>query len=369
MPPKAKAPTKKTSTVIPTSMVALREQLTARYGDGRVRRREDIKPYSVISTGSITLDYATRVGGFVRGRTHEIVGPEGVGKTTLLICSMIEAQRAYPDLAVGYIDMEQTFDYEWAERLGLDTSDARWVHIFPDDSEDVSDQLRMMCRTDLFSMVSVDSIGGMESKQALSKEAEEVTMGRNAQVITRMVKQVAVMARQHEVAIVFVNQLRANLSGMGADISAGPKALRYNTTMKIDMKRTGETPITVKQEGEDISIGVQVRARVVRNKVAPPGYSGEFWIFNQDTDEYGGVGIDQGDEAVSLGVRVGVIVQGGGGNYTLPDGRKIRGKDNVLATLREEPDALEQVRSEALKRASGEVLPETEVTFVDGEED
>jgi recombination protein RecA len=364
MPPKAK----KTSAVIPETMTALRDQLEKRYGTGRVVRREEVLEYDVVSTGSLTLDYATRVGGIVRGRTHEIVGPEGVGKTTLTINTMIEAQKAYPDLAVGYIDMEQTFDYDWAERLGLDTSASRWVHIYPDDSEDVSDQLRMMCRTDLFSVVAVDSIGGMESKKALNKDAEGDDMGSNAKVITRMVKNVAVLAARHNVGIIFINQLRANLSGMGSDISAGPKALKYNTTMKIDMKRASgdraDVMVEMKFDGEPdpITIGVKIKCKVTRNKVAPHGYVGEFWIFNHDTDEYGPIGIDRVDEAVSIGVRLGIIAQGGGGNYTLPDGRKVRGKPALVDLLREELDVVDGIRSLALARVSGEVVPDVVVT-------
>lgn len=363
MPPK-----KKTSTVIPETMTALRDQLEKRYGTGRVVRREEVMEYDVISTGSLTLDYATRVGGIVRGRTHEIVGPEGVGKTTLTINAMVEAQRAYPDLAVGYIDMEQTFDYDWAENLGLDTSKERWFHIYPDDSEDVSDQLRMLCRTDLFSIVAVDSIGGMESKKALSREAEDVDMGNNAKVITRMVKNVAVLAARHNVGIIFINQLRANLSGMGQDISAGPKALRYNTTMKIDMRQASgdrdQVMVEMKFDGEPdpIQIGVKIKCKVVRNKVGPKGYVGEFWIFNHDTDEYGPIGIDRVDEAVSIGVRLGIISQGGGGQYTLPDGRKVRGKAALVDLLREELDVVDSIRTIALAQVSGEVVPDVAVS-------
>lgn len=370
MPPKAKAPKVPGRDAIPTSMAALRAQLEARYGTARVVRREEVLEYSIISTGSIGLDYATRVGGWVQGRTHEIIGVEGVGKTTLAIMSMIEAQRAFPDQAVGYIDMEQTFDYEWAESLGLDTSDDRWLHMYPDDSEDVSDQLRMQCRTDLFSMIVVDSIGGMESKQALSKEAEEVTMGRNAQVITRMVKNVAVLARKHQVAILFINQFRANLSGMGSDVSAGPKALRYNTTMKVEMRRaSGEaTTVTMKFEDEKdaVVVGVQVKAKVVRNKVSAPGYSTDFWIFNHDTDEYGPVGIDRADEALSLGIRTGVVPQKGA-YYVLPDGKQYQGRAKTMEVLRGELDLVDEIRQRALATVSGEIIPTVEVKFDDEE--
>jgi recA bacterial DNA recombination protein len=186
-----------------------------------------------------------------------------------------------------------------------------------------------------------------------------------------MVKAVAVLARRHQVAILFINQLRAN-TNQGPDISAGPKALKYNTTMKVDLRRaSGEKPedtqITMKFEDnpDPIQIGVKIKARVVRNKVAPQGFSGEFWIFNVDTDEWGPIGVNRADEALSIGIRLGIIDQGGGGNYTMPDGRKVRGREKVMAILLEELDLVDSIREQALEQISGEVIPQVEVDMVD----
>lgn len=344
------------------SLKTLREQMTKTYGNGQVSRRDEVKAYDVISTGSLALDLATRVGGWVRGRTHEIVGVEGVGKTTVTITSMAEAQKKYPGLAAGYIDMEQTFDWDWAETNGLDTSDERFLHVFPDDTEDVSDMLRRMTQTGLFSIIVVDSIGGMESKQAFEKQAEDAVMGRNAQAITRMVKHVATLARQHNVAIIFVNQYRANLSGMGADISAGPKALKYNTTMKVEMRRTGTPTLKVGTGDKEEEVGREVKAKVSRSKVAAQGRSAEFWIINQATDEYGPIGIDQADEAVMIGDTASIFGRRGSW-YDLPDGSSHNGKEAVKAYLRLNPDLMQQILSEALAKVSHEVVAEVETTF------
>jgi recombination protein RecA len=360
----AAAPKKKTSSILKpaASLKSLREQMTKTYGEGRVTRRDSVKKYEVISTGSLSLDHAMRVGGWVRGRTHEIIGVEGVGKTTVTITSMAEAQRTYPDEVVGYIDMEQTFDFDWAAANGLDTSDDRFIHVFPDDTEQVSDMLRQMCQTGLFSMLVVDSIGGMESKQAFEKGADEAVMGRNAQAITRMVKHVATLARTHNVAIVFVNQYRANLSGMGSDISAGPKALRYNTTMKVEMRRTGEPTLKVGKGADEEEVGRQVRAKVSRSKVAAQGKSAEFWIINQPTEEYGPIGIDQADEAVVIGDIAGIFGRRGSW-YDLPDGTSHNGKDAVKTHLRANPEELQRIRKLALEKVSDEVTDEVETTF------
>lgn len=361
MPPTTK---KKTSPILKEagSLKTLREQMTKTYGSGRVSRRDSVKAYEVIPTGSLALDYALRVGGWVRGRTHEVIGVEGVGKTTLCITSMAEAQRAYPDEAVGYIDMEQTFDWDWAEANGLDTSDERFMHVFPDDTEDVSDMLRQMTQTGLFSIIVVDSIGGMESKQAFEKQAEEAVMGRNAQAITRMVKHVATLARKYNVAILFINQYRANLSGMGADISAGPKALRYNTTMKVEMRRTGEPTLKIGSGDSEEEVGRQVRAKVSRSKVAAQGKVAEFWIINQSTDKYGPIGIDRADETLTVGNVAGVFGRRGSW-YDLPNGQALNGAEAVKTYLRANPDVMQEILSAALAKVSDEVVEEVETKF------
>jgi len=363
------APKQKTSSILKPagSLKTLRDQMTKTYGSGQVTRRDEVKQYATIPTGSLALDYATRVGGWVRGRTHEIIGVEGVGKTTVCITSMAEAQLKYPKEAVGYIDMEQTFDWDWAEMNGLDTSDERFMHVFPDDTEDVSDMLRQMTQTGLFSVIVVDSIGGMESKQAFEKQAEDAVMGRNAQAITRMVKHVATLARQHNVAILFVNQYRANLSGMGSDISAGPKALRYNTTMKVEMRRTGEPTLKVGSGDSEEEVGRQVKAKVSRSKVAAQGKTAEFWIINQDTDKYGPVGIDRADEAVTIGNLAGVFGRRGSW-YDLPDGTSHNGAEAVKKHLRDDPDVMDRILSEALAKVSHEVVAEVETAFDPEEE-
>jgi len=346
-------------------MAKFREQLGNRYGS-RLSRSDKPVTYEVISTGSLTLDLAMRTGGWIRGRTHEIVGQPGAAKTTLSILAAVEHQKA-TGKAVGWIDMEQSFDWAWAEALGLDTSEDAFTHIYPDDSEDVSDMNKLMAQTSLYGLIVVDSIGGMESKKAFEKDAEEVTMGRNAQVITRMVKQAASLARSNKITVIYVNQLRANLAYAGQDNPAGPKALQYNTTMSIRMARksgaASDTLIKTKVDGEDEEIAKRFVAKVTRSRVSPQGRQAEFWLFNQPTEEYGPIGIDRVDEAVNIGLRMGVIKQAGA-FYTLPGQDKaIQGRAKLVAALRSDPAAVVNIREQALKGVAHEIEAETETTF------
>jgi recombination protein RecA len=338
-------------------MAKFREKLGDRYG-GRLSTPKQ-SGYEIISTGSIGLDYATRVGGLVRGRTHELVGLPGVCKTTLGILAAAEHQKA-TGKAVGWIDMEQSFDWDWAESLGLDTSEKMLTHIYPDNSEDVADMNRLMATSELFSFICVDSIGGMESKKAFEKDAEEVTMGKNAQVITRMVKQAAALARQNGITILYINQLRANLSGMAkaGDIAAGPKALQYNTTMSIRLSRKSSLADAARTIGSGDTleeVGRRYVARVTRSRVAAQGRVAEFWMNNQETGEFGPIGIDQVAEAVALGLRAQVFERKG--NWiTLPGREKpVNGEKAVVAALRKEPEIIAQIRDLALKKVTKEI--------------
>jgi recombination protein RecA len=351
---------------------ALRGKLEKQYGKAVTRQDREPPKYEIISSGSLALDYATVVGGYVRGRIHLLWGPEGVGKTTAVIKAMAEAQRAYPNLAVVFIDMEQTFDFDWAAENGLDTSEHRFIHLFPDHSEDVADMLKQNCQSGYISMAVVDSVGGMVTKKASEKDADESDMGKNSQVVTRMCQVTAVAARQNQVAVLIVSQVRANFSSpTGGDTYAAPKALRHATTMVLKFRRADKA-IMQKIDGEDIPVGQPIAIKVERSKVAPGGRTAFTTILNVPTEKYGPIGVDVVDEAMTVGKKptVNAIVQGGGGYYTLPDGERVRGEDAAKEYLRSNPDVLRQVWDKALESVKKMVVEEKpELAFVQGDPD
>jgi recombination protein RecA len=313
------------------------------YGD-RIAVRPTA-PALVVSTGSLTVDWALREGGWRMGRMHEILGPPDSAKSCLMIYSAIMHQRAFPAKGVSYIDMEGTFEYDWAESLGLDTSEQRWHHLYPDHSEDASDMARTETMSGLYSAVIVDSVGGMESKKALARDAEDDLVGKNAQVITRMVKHLATLARQKQVTVLLVNQPRAVMKAMASDVSAGPKAMQHATTTKLQMARLGapEDLHKLKEGDQEETAGWKFRARLMRSKLVPTGRTAEFWVHNRPTEQWGDPGIWRADEYADMGIRLGVIVQAGAW-YRFPDGTQVQGRDNVCKMLQAEPARLEQVR-------------------------
>jgi recombination protein RecA len=267
--------------------------MAKKYGHRAVT--DTLAPRQYIPTGSLGVDHILRTGGWPIGLIAEILGPPDVGKSTLVISSMRQARIRFPDRGVCYIDMEGTFEYEWAEALGLPCSEAdikagTWSHLYPENAEEASDMVRDQTNTGLYSMVVVDSVGGMESKKAFDKEAEKDSVGKNAQVITRMVKHLGTLARIRKVAVLLVNQPRANISTMAvSDISAGPKAMQHQTAIKIQMYRGGTEPRTVVFEAGQPAepVAVQVKAKLVRSKINAPGRVCEYWICNRPTEQYG----------------------------------------------------------------------------------
>jgi recombination protein RecA len=331
------------------------EDLVKTYGSRVAPARTeapDGPDYEVISSGSLTMDYALRLGGLIRGRVHELVGSPDCAKTTAMINAMASAQRSDPGKQVGYVDMEGTFDDYWASLNGLDLG-PQFDHVYADDSEDAADQARKMCSSGLYSLLVLDSIGGMESRKALSRDAVDELPGRNAQVVTRMCKVLASLTRRTGTTVMLVNQLRSNIGTMGADKSAGPKALQHATTSRIQMGRGGDEPLKLKmEEGMDPEIvALQFKARVTRAKGFAPGRIATFWVNNRATDDYGPAGLNRIDEYLTMGARCGAF-QLDGSWYTIEGVEKrLNGRSAAAKALLANPEALAVIRERVLAAA------------------
>ena len=308
-------------------------------------------PTVIVPTGIFSLDWALRVGGWQLGRIYEIVGPKDSGKSLTVIKGMVSHRQQFPDRGVAYINIENTFSESWATLSGLDCSKAAskagtWANLPAATSEEASDKARDYVGSGLYSCLVIDSVGAMESAKVLGVEAIKDTMGRNAGVITKLTKALAALAKDNRCTILLVNQPRANMSGFGGDISAGPKAMQHSTTAQIKMSGlNGEKDVrTAEYFGDTERIGGRVRASIPRMKNGAPGRRADWFIMNRETTQFGPAGVDFADDVISLGVRIGVIEQGGGGYYTLPTGEKFQGRLKAGVFLREHPDALAAVR-------------------------
>lgn len=333
------------------------ENFTKLFGD-TVPLRRDFK-YDVISTGSLELDYAMGCGGYIKGRLAEVWGPEGTGKSTMALVAVAEAQKAEPDKLQGWIDMEQTFDPAWAKLHSVDTSKVYVAQ--PNSAEDVADIAKSMLESGLLNMLVVDSVGGMVSKAEFEKDAEDAVVASVAKIVTRMVKISAVYARAHDVVLLIINQVRANISGNGrgpAMTRGGGFALGHVTTHRLKAKRTGTQPYTIgtAATGTMVKVGQEIAFEVEKNKVAPPGRTATVTMWNQDTEKYGQVGIDKPSEAFSLANRLKLYDTRAGSHYTFSDGVKLNGKDAVIAHFRANPKLVEEIRTKALASIADEVV-------------
>ncbi len=341
------------------SLRRFEETFSKSFGPDVLRRTSEIKPYPVIPTGSLAFDFATGIGGLPEGRLVEWWGVDGSGKTTIALLTIVEAQRKHPDKMVGFIDMEQALDLDWARKLGVNLD--LMYHVQPESAEDLADITKAMLASGAMSMIVVDSIGGMITEEEQEKDAEKDVVGTLAKVVTRMVKIAAVEARKAGVLVLLLNQVRANIGSYGADTTTGGGwALKHGTTMRCKFKRTGTTPYLLGSGPEAEQVGVEIAVQIEKSKVAAPKRTAVIGLFNQATEKYGPIGVDKAAEATDLGLRIGAIERAGAW-YTTPDGERHNGKDVVRDHLRAHPDLVERIRQQAIATRAAEAQQAVEL--------
>lgn len=343
------------------------------FGAGLALIEAKVRPYEVVSTGSLELDLAMGCGGYVVGRITEMHGPEGTAKTTMATIAAANFQVAYPQRLVGWIDMERTFDDSWAQDHGVNLHRNVFRRTRPKTAEDVADMAARMIGSGLFSLVVLDSVGGMISDAEMDKKADEATVANVARVVTRMVKQSAVRGDDNRTSLLIINQARAAIGAgpRASTTTTGGFALKHVSTHKLRNRRTALAAYSLGKGADEREVGFELAVTVEKNKVAQPRRVATFGLFNADTDQYGPIGVDRASEALSLGIRYGIIEQQGGGYYQLPtpegaDPARIRGRDSALDVLRSDPDLVESLRAQVLE-AKGAAVEELEDIAVDAE--
>lgn len=344
-----------------TAMDKFAGSFEKKFGEGTLDRRGGTSIYDVISTGSLDLDYKTGVGGLVIGKLYEIWGPNGSGKTTLCINICREAQLKFPTKSVFWVDMEHSFDKQWAIAHGMELENSRAVIYPPESAEDVADAIKEAIRSGLFSVVVLDSIGAMITEEEKEKPAEKATMAAKPKVVTRMVNIACPDADKTDTTVVMINQVRANLA-YGADTTtSGGFALKHCTTMKFKMSRTGTLPFMDEIKGVKEVVGHEIRVKIERNRVAPADRIATITMFNQPS-QFGPIGIDKVDEAITVGVANNIIEQPSVGYFILPTtGEKIHGRGKLVDAMRADPESVQYVRDRLLESVEGEIIEDNEI--------
>lgn len=307
-------------------------QIEKQFGKGSIMRLNQtaIRAVDVISTGSLALDIALGVGGIPRGRVTEIFGPEGSGKTTLAQHIIASAQKAGG--RVAYIDAEHALDPQYASRCGVDLD--RLLISQPDSGEEALEITDILVRSEAVDGIVIDSVAALVPKAELEGEMGDAFVGLQARLMSQALRKLAAATSRSNTALVFINQLREKIGVIfgNPEVTPGGRALKFYSSVRIDLRRVES--IT---QG-DKTIGSRVRAKVVKNKVAPPFRVAEFNIIF-------GSGISRESDIIDLGVARGVIKKSGA-FLSYGDIRLGQGKENARQFLVEHPETAAKIEQD-----------------------
>ena len=313
------------------------------YGKGTIMRLGDDISVNVeaLSTGSLSLDLALGIGGIPKGRIVEIYGPEASGKTTLALHAVASAQKAGGDAA--YIDVEHALEPAYARALGVDIDSLLISQ--PDTGEQALDIAESLVRSGAVDVVVVDSVAALIPRVELEGEVGDTVVGALARLMSQAMRRLAGAISKNNCTVIFINQLRQKIGVMygNPETTPGGLALKYYASVRIDVRRIE----TLKVGGE--MVGNRTRAKVVKNKVAPPFREAEFDIMY-------GEGISKIGEIVDLGVKLEIIDKAGA--WFTVAGNRIQGRDGVKQYLADNPEICDQIEQEIRDNAHKLMSPQ-----------
>lgn len=299
------------------------------FGKGTVMRLGDdaMQDVEVISTGSIGLDFALGVGGLPRGRITEIYGPEASGKTTLATHVIAEAQKNGGICAI--IDAEHAFDRFYAERLGVDVDNLYISQ--PDNGEQALDIAEQLINSGAIDVLVIDSVAALTPKAEIEGVMGDRNVGLQARLMSQALRKLTGTIAKTRTCCIFINQLRDKIGIMfgNPETTTGGNALKFYSSVRIDVR-----PSTFIKDGEQ-SIGRVIKARVIKNKVAPPFTKCQF-------DLMFGTGISRSGEVIDLAVEYGIIRKSGAW-FSYGDDKLGQGRDAVRLLLDDNPELLDEL--------------------------
>ncbi|MCQ2547486.1 MAG: recombinase RecA [Clostridia bacterium] len=319
-------------------------QIQKTFGKGAIMRLGDegtALNIEAISTGSISLDIATGIGGVPKGRIVEIYGPESSGKTTLTLHVIAEAQKNGGRAA--FIDAEHALDPIYAENLGVHIDELLVSQ--PDTGEQALEICEMLTRSGALDVIVVDSVAALVPKAEIEGNMGDATVGAQARLMSQALRKLTGIVNKSNTCVIFINQLREKIGVMfgNPETTTGGRALKFYSSMRIDVRR-----VEAIKSGDQF-LGNRTRAKIVKNKVAPPFKQAEFDIMY-------GEGISKVGDLLDCAVNEGLIEKAGSW-YSYKDERIGQGRENVKLFLEDHEEIveeLEQVIYERLKPVSKE---------------
>ena len=317
------------------------KNIEKKFGAGAVMRLGENSSLKVdaISTGSLSLDIATGIGGLPKGRIIEIYGPESSGKTTLALHCIAEAQKAGGEAA--FVDAEHALDPIYAANLGVDV-DSLLVSQ-PDYGEQALEITEQLVSSGAVDIIVVDSVAALVPKSEIEGDMGDSHVGQHARLMSQALRKLAGTANKTNCIIVFINQLREKIGVMygNPEVTTGGRALKFYASIRIDVRKVEQ----LKASGSEF-IGSRTRAKIVKNKVAPPFKSAEFDIMY-------GTGISKTGEILDMAVEYDIIHKGGSW-FSYGDRRLGQGRDNVKELIKNEPEFAEELEKKIKEKMAEE---------------
>lgn len=326
-------------------------QIERQFGKGAIMRlgSDNVVAVKAIPTGALSLDLALGIGGVPRGRIVEIYGPESSGKTTLALHIVAEAQRNGG--VAAFVDAEHALDPVYARALGVDVDELLISQ--PDTGEQALEITDMLIRSGALDTVVIDSVAALVPRAEIEGEMGDTHVGLQARLMSQALRKLAGTINRSDTTAIFINQIREKIGVMfgSPETTPGGRALKFYASTRIDIRR-----IETIKDGQE-SMGNRVRAKVVKNKVAPPFRTAEFDIMF-------GEGISREGSLLDVAVEHD-IVRKSGAWYTYEDDQLGQGRENAKRFLRENPEIAMQLQAQVLEVVGlvGEGAPEV------GEED
>ena len=311
-------------------------QIEKNFGKGAIMRlgaEEIAEGIQVIPTGSLTLDIATGIGGFPRGRVVEIFGPESSGKTTLALNAIAQAQMSGG--AAAFIDAEHALDITYAQRIGVNVGDLLVSQ--PDTGEQALEVAEMLVRSGALDIVVIDSVAALVPKAEIEGDMGDSLPGLQARLMSQALRKLTAAISKSLTTVVFINQIRMKIGVMfgNPETTTGGNALKFYSSMRFDIRR-----IESLKDNQEI-VGGRVRVKVVKNKVAPPFKQAEFDIYYNE-------GISRVGEIVDLGVDKGIIEKSGAW-YSYGGNRIGQGRENVKEYLKNNTDIAKDIENKVVE--------------------
>ena len=333
LPDKKAAPAADREQAIKTAIA----QIEKAYGKGSIMRLGDRSKLEIdtISTGSLALDLALGIGGLPKGRIIEIYGPESSGKTTLALHVVAQSQKKGGQAA--FVDAEHALDPTYARALGVNIDDLLISQ--PDTGEQALEITEALVRSGAVDVVVVDSVAALVPRAEIEGEMGDSYVGLQARLMSQALRKLTGVINKTNSIVIFINQLREKVGVMygNPEVTTGGRALKFYASVRIDVRR-----VEALKNGGEI-IGNRTRAKVVKNKMAPPFREAEFDIMY-------GEGIAHTGELIDLGVRLGIITKAGSW-FSMGEMRLGKGRDAVKQYLKDNPEMAESIEAQVRANA------------------